>query len=733
MTVVNDATTSSPSAEAFTPGGISLHRSRRIDCFVALAMGILTLLLFIRAAGFDYLNLDDWAYVKGNVHVTTGWSLANFRWAFTTFDQSNYHPLTWLGLQSIAQLTGPQPAGFHLANILLHALNAALLYLLLVQLTQARWRSGIVAALFAFHPLRLESVAWIAEFKDVLCATFFLLTLMAYGQYALGWESKTTGAPPKRIFRQAGWYFSALILFGLGLLAKPMLATLPCVLLLIDFWPLKRRVRWTRLLIEKIPFALITAASCVITYIAQRSGGAVGSTGRYPLLIRFGNALWAYGRYLRKSFWPDDLAIFYPYRGVVPHTNFPWGLAIASAIVLVLITLLAIWLWRRERAVLVGWLWFLGMLVPTIGIVQVGGQSMADRYSYLPQIGLLIAIIWGAACVLRLGSSRFMGVGLAAAGAAIVALGITTLFQLSHWQNSYTLFSHAISVTDHNAIATSAIGRYFEYHGDSRQAMDYFIRAYRIDPSAPAVETYLGGLIRDLGRPREALPHLERAVRLNPKDADAQNNLANTLADLGRYPEALEHFDRAVELDPTQAQAWLNYAVTLASTGQIARSLPKFQQALSLRPDDANVHYLYAMALERDHQATLAAQEYAVAAKLRPDWSPPARALIWLLATSTDSKVRNPAQAIAQGEAVNQASAFSDADLLDALSAAYAAAGRFDQAISTAHRARELAAAHHQPPLVEQIDQHLARYQAHELPQALHAAPPAASSQSIGQ
>jgi tetratricopeptide (TPR) repeat protein len=669
---------------------------------IAIALGCLTVLLFIRAVGFDFIDLDDWIYVKQNPRVLAGLSWENIGWAFSTLKGANYLPLTWLGYMSIAQLFGPGPAGFHLANVLLHATNSVLVFLLLVDLTRARWRSALVAVLFAVHPLRLESVAWVAEFKDVLCVFFFLLTLLAYGRYV---RASSRG-------RAVAWYFAAICLFVLGLLAKPMLVTLPFVLLLLDFWPLKRSVDWRRLLVEKIPFFAIAAGGSVLTFIAQRRGGMVRDNTHYPLLLRLGNAIWAYGRYLAATVWPARLSIYYPFEGVLRGTTMPWGLVGVSLAVLVLITLIGIYLWRRERAVLIGWLWFLGMLVPTIGIVQIGSHSMADRFSYLPHIGLLAAIVWGAAALIG-DHPRAQKWALGAGALAAVLLASATLWQLPNWQNTYTIFFHSLKVTRNNSLANGTLGRAFQLAGDQAQAMKYYQEALRIEPDNPDTLANMGRLLREQKHPDEALPLLRRAVDLNPGQVWSRNSLGNTLADLHRYDQAIEQFDRAVSIDPDLPPIWINYGIALEKMDRWNDAADKFRRALKIEPNNPRDRFGYGMILEHLNRPAVAREQFEEALRLEPNWQAPAIELARLLACNPGSKVRDPRRAIDIAEALNRATLFQRADLLDLLAVAYASDGRFDQAIGTATRAHQLAVSKHQSDLAAQIADRLALYRAH--------------------
>lgn len=665
--------------------------SRAVHLWTAAALFALTCLVFIGTARFDFINLDDPQYVTANDRVQHGLSWENVRWAFTTMKVANYHPLTWLSHMLDVELFGDRPGGHHATNVLIHSANVAIAYLALLLLTGQPWKSAIVAALFGVHPLRMESVAWIAERKDVLCAMFFLIAIACYAQYAKS--------------RRGGWYGAVVVAFGLGILAKPMIVTLPCVLLLLDAWPLNRTERWSRLVMEKTPLLAMSVASSIITYIAQQRGGATDTQHLYPLHLRIGNAAWAYARYLRKTVWPDDLAIFYPYYGVTRGTAFPWLTVAGSAAILIAITALAVWLWRRERAVLVGWLWFLGVMVPTIGLVQVGLQSMADRYSYLPHIGLFIGIVWGAGAFLR------PRVGVAVATAAVIAFAAVTMFQLGHWRDSYSVYAHALRVTGPNVMANMGIAMALTLEPRGEDPLPYYLKALEIDPNHAEAHNNLGNLLRQRGQLKEALQHLGTAVKIRPKYPEARQNLANVLADLGRIDEAIRQFRQAVTLDPDLSQAHYNLGVTLAAAGRFAEAIASLEHALVLRPQLTDARFVYALTLAEAGDLAAAKGQFNQVVRERPNWTEAMARFAWLLATSPRDGTRDPETAVALAEHANKLTLHQQPVLLDTLAAAQASAGRFEQAVATAQRARDLAAARGQNDFARQIDTRLQLYQ----------------------
>ena len=540
----------------------------RTKLHTALAVGlfIATLLVFQQVRRFEFINYDDRLDITENPHVRGGLTLHNVGRSFTTLRHANYFPLTWISHMAAVEVFDLDPGPHHLVNAVIHAMNAAVAFMVLLSLTGATWKSLIVAALFTVHPLRMESVAWVAERKDVLCALFFLLAIGCYAPYARAKDRR--------------WYVATAACFGLGALAKPMIVTLPFVLLLLDVWPLARvnRSSFRSLVVEKLPLFAIAIGSGVVTVIAQRAGGAMDATARPSVALRLGNAIWSYGRYLKKTVWPNDLAAFYPYPGVVPGTSFPWSSAAIAAIVLIAITAAAIMLWRRERAVLIGWLWFLGVLVPTIGLVQVGLQSMADRYSYLPHIGLFIAIVWGIDAL----APRIRTLTTALAVVAMVAFAGCTMYQLRYWRDSIALFEHALAVTDHNATASACLAMALTEAKRPDDAIPYYLDAIRFDPTNWTAQTNLGNLLSQRGDTAKALAHLREAVRLAPDSGQTHNNLANALANAGQTDAAIAEYQDAIRVEPDLAAAHFNYGLTLAQIGKVHEAIPELDRAAQL-------------------------------------------------------------------------------------------------------------------------------------------------------
>lgn len=537
----------------------------------------LLLLLVVTAAVYagvgdhDFIIVDDGTYVFLNPWVLEGLTGPGVTWAFTTFEAFNWHPLTWLSHMADVSLVGPEPEPQHLVSVGFHLLNTVLLFAALRSLTGAGWESFFVAALFALHPMHVESVAWISERKDVLSACFWFLALWAYSGYA---------ARPG-ILRYA---LVALAMAG-GLLAKPMVVTLPMVLLLLDAWPLRRvawpdLARWAWLFVEKLPLLLLSAGASVITMIAQQPGVEL-TAETLPWTARLGNAIVAYASYLRLTAWPDALSAFYPHPGWVPI-----GTVLAAAAMLLAITALAVWTRDRRPYLLVGWLWFLGTLVPVIGLVQVGDQAMADRYTYVPHVGLFLMVTFAAADLIRAHASFRIPV-VAAAVVALVALAATTRAQVARWENTETLFTYSLSITEANAFSHFNIATVllFEERRD------------------------------------EAREHLRAAVEADPDYPEALNGLGNLALQDGNETEALALYERAAEAASYLFEPHFNAATLLQSRGELDAALPYYRKAVALEPYHPGVHYHLATLFEERRSFRKAATHYRRALQLAPDFT----------------------------------------------------------------------------------------------------------------
>ena len=571
-------------------------------CF-GLAVG--TLALYFPIISHDFVNFDDDGYLIENPHVKNGLSWSGIIWAFTSGYASNWHPLTWISHMVDCQLFGLNPAGHHLMNLLFHTANTLLLFILLNYLTGAIWRSAFVAALFAWHPLHVESVAWASERKDVLSAFFWMLSLIAYVRYA---KVQSSSSPAPAVVS----YLLALLLFACGLMSKPMVVTLPFVLLLLDFWPLQRFKPSTlqRLLCEKIPFLALSVAACVVTYVVQKNGGAVSKN---PLSFRVENALWAYERYLAKTFWPSDLAIFYPFpsHGLL-------GLAIVSALLLALFSVIFIALSRSQPYLLVGWFWFLGVLVPAIGIIEVGSASMADRYDYLPSVGLFILVTWALNDLL--GSQRGKQFLATTAAATLIACLIITTHQIKYWRNSITLFSHALQVTTDNYVADACLGQALDAIGDEKNALIFCQDAVRIDPDYPPAQSFLGAVLWKTGDTNQALACLDTAARVAGHNPILQYNLGKFLLEHNYPDKADARFSSALKDDPGFAEAHNALGKTLLKQGKLQQATDELLQATELEPDNAQFRYDLGTVLLTESQSTPAITEFSRAIELQPNF-----------------------------------------------------------------------------------------------------------------
>lgn len=563
---------------------------------LALALAVAVVYLPVRHHGF--IRFDDPAYVQENPRVLGGFTAESVVWAFTTGHSSNWHPMTWLSHMADVELFGKAPQGHHLTSVAFHAANSFLLLLFLAGVTGARGPSLLVATFFAFHPLRVESVAWISERKDVLSMFFFLLMLLAYARYvktrpeaALG-PTSYTASPGSSPQIRAVSFGCALLLFALGLMSKPMLVTVPFLLLVLDVWPFERLKppgtwgQWRPLLLEKIPFLALSVASSCVTFLVQQKAHAV--TLALPIGSRLENVIASYCKYIGKTLYPVDLAVFYPH----PDTRYPlseqWPLWMISAAALGLasLTLVAFWSIRRAPAFATGWFWFLGTLVPVIGIVQVGGQAMADRYTYLPHVGLLIAIIWPLWTFLSRRPEVFRKLGILLAVVASASCVFLTHAQIPLWRDTETLFTHALKVTRNNAVAHVQLGSQFGERGEFQRAIEHFQQAIEAAPAS--ADGYLGlGFTYELqNRPELALEQYQLALQLRPWDPVVQTRIGDVLNRSGRVFEAMERWHEAIRLDGDAFEPRLRLAIALSRQGHAQEAELNFRKALAL--DSAN-------------------------------------------------------------------------------------------------------------------------------------------------
>ena len=709
----------------------SQFKSQRL---LAIGLAAITLAVYLPVLGFNFVEYDDQQYVTDNVHVQAGLTWHGLVWAFG-FHAGNWHPLAWLSHMADCQLFASRAGGHHFTSVLLHTATTLLLFALLQRLTGFVWRSAAVAALFAWHPLHVESVAWVAERKDVLCAFFWVLTLSAYVRYA---ELSKVQSPKSKVF-----YGVTLLAFILALMAKPMAVTLPFVLLLLDFWPLRRFqvsgfkfqvLKW--LLLEKIPFFILATIGCALTLRAQQI--AIVSTAGLTLSQRFAHTVVAYDHYFWAMFFPVNLAVYYPY-----VISLETGAVVFSGMVLALITVLALLNWRQRPWIIFGWLWFLGTLVPVIGLVQVGDQAWADRYTYLPLVGLFVPLVWLAAEAVK--SKKVLRV---LSVAMVLAMLAATSFQLSHWKNTWTLFDHANKVTKENYMAITVLASQLAKQNKFDEAIALYDQALSYKPTFPETHFFLGNAFDQLGRPDEAVAEYEKALwfkpmqehthiflgialgkqkkyaeaitnyeaalALNPDSAAAHNNLARIYHTQGKFDAAITHYQAALKIDPQLTLAHNNLGILLLQKNDLAGGTAQLREALRLNPTNSETqfnlalafnqqqqwsaaaellsktvnagstspkaHHEYATALAHLHKTPGAMSEYATALLMQPDYPEALDGLAWILSTDTNANFRNGAEAVKMAGRACELTQQKDAGKLKTLAAACAEAGQFAEA-----------------------------------------------------
>lgn len=575
----------------------------RHDFLVCLFLVIALLAVYWQVQNNGFVNLDDGKYVTENRHVRDGLTRDGFVWAFTTTHANFWHPLTWLSHMLDCQLYGLNPGAHHVTNLLLHIANSLLLFLVFQRMTGAPWPSAVVAALFALHPLHVESVAWASERKDVLSTFFWILTIGAYVRY----------------IERPGLnrYLLVILFFALGLMAKPMLVTLPFVLLLLDYWPFGRlqlkssannthiqvqeltdtnyhSKRFVRLFMEKVPLLVLAAASSIVAFLAQQHGGATKSLALFALENRVANALLSYVIYIGKTIWPQNLAVFYPH----PGSSIPtWQVGLAG----LLLVSISLWVIRAAKAhpyLSVGWLWYLGTLVPVIGLIQVGDHAMADRYTYVPLIGLFIMLSWGLPPI----ADRWLHrkIVLATITATFLSiLMVCSWFQVRHWQNSITLFEHALRVTRNNPLAHTDLGVALATRGKLEEAIWHYSEALRIQPNYLEARVNLGSALVEQGTLDEAINHYLHALRIKPDFAGAHYNLGNALARHGKLDKAIKHYLEALRIKPDDAETHNNLGIALATQQRTAEGVAHFREALRMKPDFAEARHNLALTLRK--------------------------------------------------------------------------------------------------------------------------------------
>jgi tetratricopeptide (TPR) repeat protein len=574
---------------------------------IAVLLAIVTLAVYAPARHYDFVALDDPLYVSENPHVA-GLTAQNVAWAWTNRHGGYWIPLVWMSYMLDVTAFGPGPGGHHSTNVGFHLLNTLLLFWVLLRMTGAAWRSGLVAALFAVHPLHVESVAWITERKDVVSACFWLLAMAVY----------TAFVRERRLWR----YALLTLCFVAGLLAKPMVVTLPFALVLLDVWPLRRYPTQSlqSLLVEKVPLMAIALVGSAVAYFAQEQAGAVSTLEVYSVGLRISNALVSYVTYLRKTVWPMDLSVFYSHPDSIPA----WT-GVGAALLLVAISIVAVRAFRRQPAVLVGWLWFLITFVPAIGLVQVGVQSMADRFTYIPLIGIFIAAVWSVPDNLRVSRAVLAGIAVA----VVAAYAAVARHQLSYWKDSVTLWTRATELTLNvdSYRAHLSLGDVLSTQGRASEAIGHFTEAARLKPDSVEARHKLGLALASQGRIDEAATAFVEAIRLAPQSAAAHADLGLAFLKQGKNDQAIEQYTEAVRLDPNLAETQNSLGALLAQNGRMRDSIPHFSEAVRLNPDFEVAHLNLAIAFVNVDQLDDAEREFKEVHRLNPGNAIAARAL----------------------------------------------------------------------------------------------------------
>ena len=640
-----------PTSQGTSSSEVTQHKNSTL-ILICLVLTILTVITFWQLKDCGFITFDDDIYVYENASVQSvlNWNSISRAFSSELAEKSGFwHPVTWLSLMLDYQIFGLNPHGYHLINLLFHVMNTILLFLIFYRMTKTLWQSAFVACLFAIHPLHAESVAWIAERKDVLCSFFWMLTMGAYSYYVEYPE-----------FRR---YFLVLLFFVLGLMAKSMLVTLPFVLLLLDCWPLQRfqkirldykiqtevcslatsnkqkwnsqkkhavkgsleakkstnpKYKWALIypiLWEKVPLFILAILSGIVTYVAEQKVGAIESIKAFPLSIRVANAFFSYITYIWKMIWPTNLAVYYPY----PESWIPWQV-FGSVLLFIAVTLGVVWMARRFPYLAVGWFWYTGTLIPVIGIVQIYNFAMADRYTYIPLIGLFIMVAWGVPGLLkqwRYRKEAFFTLSVF----GILCLCIITGTQVGYWQNSIKLFEHVLKVTDHNSVAYSNLGNAHYALGNYRQAIEDYDKAIEIDPHNAEAYSNRSVAYKGLGNYKQAIEDLDRAIEIEPRDAAAYSNRGIAYSNLNNYRQAINDFNRAIEIKPSDVSAYNNRGIAYSSLNNYRQAITDFDRAIEIKPSGAEAYNNRGIAYSILNNYRQAITDFDRAIKIKPGYA----------------------------------------------------------------------------------------------------------------
>jgi protein O-mannosyl-transferase len=637
--------------------------------FICMFLVVITLLAYWQLPSHNFVNFDDNGYITENPKVHKGVTRESIEWAFGVTDFAYWHPLTWLSHMLAFQLFGLNSGMHHLVNLFFHIANTVLLFFLLNRMTGSILQSGFVAAMFALHPLNVESVAWASERKNVLSTLFWMLTLLSYIHYV------------KR--RTVLKYLLILFVFTLGLMAKPMLVTLPLVLLLLDYWPLRRfncamskntgyqKLPFLHLVLEKMPLLILSLISIYLSSISLQKSGFIVSTASVPMKLRIANALVSYVNYIKKMIWPHNLAVYYPF----PYTIPLWHVVGAGFLILG-ISLMVFKTVKTRPYLIVGWLWYMGTLVPVIGLMQAGlWPAMADRFAYVPLIGLFMIVAWGVPDLIRW---RYKKIMLATLATILISnLTVMTWLQIRYWQDGVSLFTHNLNVTRNNSVAHNNLGYILMQHGDYKNAIDHYNNALRINPNYVEAHNNLGTALLQQGDYKKAIYHYYKALRINPNYAETHNNLGTALLQQGDYKKAIYHYYEALNSNPKYAGAYYNLGKIFLNQGKTEEAINLYRKALKFSPEMIQALYN----------------------------------LSWLIATHEDKKVRNGNEAVKLAEKLCSITHYTEPLALDALAAAFAETKRFDAAVLTAKKALNIALRKGPKELVSGLEERLKLYQ----------------------